>query len=645
LKINLKNSIITMESKIAQLPIKDLFGNNEYFIPIYQRNYAWGEKEIVQLIQDIVDSLEKDSSANYYLGSLIIDEREIDGKFETIDGQQRLTTLFIILCALKNEVFKHGDFKWFIFNLNFSSRKNSTETLKAIYESERLDNDYNSEIKEAYEISTKSIKKILNEVNLSSEKFYKYFLEKVVILRIPVPPDTDLNHYFEIMNNRGEQLEKHEILKAQCLKVFEYDNDASYTFNLIWEACANMEKYVQYGFSVSQRNAIFGENEWNTFPIKYFEELQKIISETYQKVECHQNDSISLKSLIYIDNKNQTSPKVSIEKDEDSQDRFNTVINFSNFLLHVLRLQTGKDIALDDKRLIELFEHNIKSENQIDFVKKFGFNLLKTKFLFDKYIIKREFIKGGDNWSLKNISCYKSDKGYKGNYINTFVVEAENKNLIMLLSMFHVSSPTLVYKYWLNAALKFVFENETIEPKEFVKYLENLGESYLKNHFLATNRLDYYCIISLNKGNCIENEVNETLLDNGTEVENFVFNYLDYLLWKKESPNFKDFEFTFRSSVEHYYPQNPIEGNPKLGVPVLNNFGNLCLIPRNKNSKLSNYMPNAKKEHYNNSTTVDSIKQRIMMQKDSWGENEIKEHGAEMKEILLQTETQTNRFI
>ena len=47
-------------------------------------------------------------------------------------------------------------------------------------------------------------------------------LEKVFLVRVQVPQDIDLNHYFEIMNTRGEQLELHEIAKAKFLEVLEY---------------------------------------------------------------------------------------------------------------------------------------------------------------------------------------------------------------------------------------------------------------------------------------------------------------------------------------------------------------------------------------------------------------------------------------
>lgn len=87
--------------------IKELFSSDDYVIPIYQRNYEWSEPQITQLIQDIVDYILKSKdTANkpkYYIGSLIAYERKLDGSviYETIDGQQRLTTLIILLNVIK----------------------------------------------------------------------------------------------------------------------------------------------------------------------------------------------------------------------------------------------------------------------------------------------------------------------------------------------------------------------------------------------------------------------------------------------------------------------------------------------------------------------------------------------------------------
>ncbi len=640
--------------------IEELFSSEDYVIPIYQRNYEWREPQITQLIQDIVDYIIKNKDIKYYIGSLISYKRKSESGviYEIIDGQQRLTTLTILLNVIKNEYSK-TDLSWYKkLNLYFDSRKIASNTLSYLFNGERLDNkECNVSIKQGYLDAQKSLKKILADNQVSIEDFCEYFFKKVTILRVLVPEDTDLNHYFEIMNSRGEQLEKHEILKAKMLEILD-DDHFKYAFNLIWEATSNMEKYVQYGFSVSQRDDLFGKGNWNNL----------VNEETvYTKLKIPTSNYTNERTFSIIELLKNLSTPITDDSNitDESPDRFNTIINFSNFLLHVLRIQTKSDIPLDDKRLLESFAPYLKNENKKEFVKLFGYNLLKGKFYFDKYIIKREFAKGTDQWSLKRLKWYENNKV---GYVNTFdsneseTNDGINKEILMLLSMFHVSSPTLVYKHWLNAALKFVIEySEYNLANDYKLYLENLARAFLMDRFLAEKPKDYFKIIYGNKSiskNTL-NDLNMNKLNQGTAVENFIFNYFDYLLWKdyrttKEyfkitektinDDRIKNFEYTFRSSVEHYYPQYPIDENLILkgdDAKWLDNFGNLCLISGSKNSRLSNFMPRAKKDFYSGSLTIDSIKQRIMMEYEQWDTNgtnnynEIEEHSKKMIDILM----------
>lgn len=84
-----------INTQVRTLCVKDLCNNDKYIVPIYQRNYAWGKDEIELLIQDILEALNKNESKNYYIGSLVVSKRK-DG-YEVIDGQQRLTTLKLLL--------------------------------------------------------------------------------------------------------------------------------------------------------------------------------------------------------------------------------------------------------------------------------------------------------------------------------------------------------------------------------------------------------------------------------------------------------------------------------------------------------------------------------------------------------------------
>ncbi len=323
---------------------------------------------------------------------------------------------------------------------------------------------------------------------------------------------------------------------------------------------------------------------------------------------------------------------------EEVPERFNSIVNFPNFLLHVLRVQTGEDIALDDKQLLKQFDERLSGpeNDRVAFTKTFGYNLLRSKFLLDKYILKREFTNSSDRWSLQRLKWYSGDKG---NYVKSFGEEVEgdekNRQIMMLLAMFHVSTPTMVYKHWLNGVLNYLSNSQELGPDQYITFLKKLARAFLFNRYLTEEKKPFFDIIYKPDGLMPDCTTDMSLLDTGTAVENFVFNYLDYLLWEAERPGWKHFEFTFRSSVEHYYPQNPIVESDRISdKSVLNDFGNLCLISASKNSKLSNNMPEAKRDYYERAG-CDSIKQRLMMDTRPWDETAIIEHGREMKALLL----------
>ena len=651
-----------MSDKIAQLSIKNLLsGGVDYVIPMYQRNYTWDEGEITQLIQDVIDDLP--GARNYYIGTLVVYERpdRPEGNrtvFETIDGQQRLTTLSLLASYLKNE--KVCDVSWYDrLAIDFDSRKHSSRTFSAIFKGEFTDDP--SEVLGQQEINTAIlngyclIKKILpkklqeNKIDgksITFQKFADYLFEKVQIMRVKVPKDTDLNHYFEIMNNRGEQLEKHEVLKSRMMELLKDDNEGQNCLHVVWEACANMEKYVQTGFTPIQRDAIFGAKDWGKFNVDSFDALRDALKQS----DSATSDSTTKQTLNEIIEKAGGTIKPEIES-EESPERFNTVINFPNFLLHVLRILSKKDLPLDDKRLLETFEeHLLIGDKAVEKAKKFTFGLLRCKHLFDQYIIKREFIKGADGWSLKRYKWSdggRSSPAGRGNYVNTFGENGgngeKNREILMLLSAFHVSTPTLVYKHWLNAALRYLYRCKQIRADWYLKRLESVAKSFVFDRFLARDGgKEYFDMIYVNKGVCqtksgdVSREVMKSRLSFGNIENNLVFNYLDYLLWLKhrDTPIVKAYEFTFRSSVEHYYPQHPLPGHDSLPAETLNSFGNLCLISHSKNSRLSNFMPEAKREYYRNNT-IDSVKQYLMMESPQWDTSAISKHYDKMEEVLL----------
>lgn len=637
---------------------------SQYVVPMYQRNYAWGEGEINQLIQDVLDYQQSKPNQTYYIGTLVVFERN-DGSFEVIDGQQRFTTLTLLALALKRLSSANKstvDMGWYnALNLNFESRQKSSVTFERLFHRDAIKylitDEYNQDLINGYRLLEKGLLALGDKL----EGFCEYLFKNVEIARVSVPKDTDLNHYFEVMNNRGEQLEKHEVVKARLMSVLNeitdpYEREQSIQLlGKVWDATANMERYVQYGFNPDERHIVFGKDHWGQFTPTCYADLAASIAVTNtQKSGQGQAVSLTFKEILA------KPPQSTFSADlTQTPERFNSVINFSNFLLHVLRVLTKQDVALDDKRLLEQFDAYLKENgsNKINAVKDFVFALLKCKYLFDQYIIKREFSDGKDRWSLKKLHFYNAKSQ---SYINTFVGSEEqdnedgfegiNRQILMLLSALHVSTPTLVYKHWLNGALFHLFNMDEITPRLYLQKLEHLARQFVYGRFLSASPADYYQMIFQNKEYSAFDPNNQQVLVKlryGAIENNLVFNYLDYLLWCDGIQNRKDdviteFEFTFRSSVEHFYPQHPLDGHRELADADLHRFGNLCLISHSKNSKLSNLQPTAKRDHFQAAIlnkSIDSLKLyemiKLMNSANDWTETQIGAHEQAMLTLFI----------
>ncbi|WP_151723246.1 GmrSD restriction endonuclease domain-containing protein [Acinetobacter junii] len=656
---------------IQALKVQALFENKQtYIIPMYQRNYAWGEKEIDQLILDIQDYQKQPEQLNqgqtqgskkYYIGTLVVFERS-KGTYEIIDGQQRFTTLTLLAICLKRLSKEEKivlDMSWFNqFNLDFESRPKSSLTFQALLRGDHLQHlkssEYNADLVQGFELLQRAMEKIINQGGLSV--FCKYLFENVVITQVLVPKDTDLNHYFEVMNNRGEQLEKHEILKARLMSVLnqiknEADKTSSMTlFTSIWNATANMERYVQYGFSTIYRDVIFGK-DWGDFVPENASSLLEIFSKNVESQEQTNSES-NFQSISEMLKK---VPERIRNKDtkEEKPERFNSIINFPNFLLQVLQIwlsQTMRNekVALDDKQLIDQFEkyillkgqRNQEHERVIENVKGFMFTLLKCKFIFDQYIVKRDYSTDHDDWSIKKLKRYENS----GSYVNTLDGDSSeiNQKILLLMTAFHVSTPTLSYKYWLNGALYWLYQNKDKSVSDYFNALQHLARKFIFQRYLSSEQIDYFDLIYDTpaiddlKINQLKRKISFGNIEN-----NFVFNYLDFLIYcNAEKRNLDDrydvikkFKFTQRSSVEHFYAQQ-IEGErDKLDHENLHRFGNLCLISSSKNSSIGNRLPSAKRDYFMpeiRKGKIDTLKLYLMIQtleeEKVWKKEQILDH-------------------
>jgi len=477
----------------------------------------------------------------------------------------------------------------------------------------------------------------------SEKEFVTRFYNEIIIFRAELPENTDLNHYFEIMNNRGEQLEEHEILKAAFMSNPEVESrEKQDLFSKIWDACSQMNCHVQMCFTTEERTLLFGDlyqdipnlQTLNNYVLKKESDKISTIIEEEEIGKKGENSNSSLLSII----ENYILPATfNQNKNEEFVEKFNSIIDFPNFLLQILKLQND-ETSLDDKALLINFGYPNHLPDAWDFIS----NLLKYRVIFDRYIVKREGDSNVWGWTLKTV--VKNNE-----YQITFPYDNDiiyRRKIRMIQAMFQVTFSSNNYKNWLFDIMVLfkVHEDIQISADLFLCELEKQAISYYNKNNLG----DYFNF--------------------GLQTPRFLFNYLDYLLWvmyydrvrgnsssltneeekiylgkiKKERDKFDAFKFVQRSSIEHLFPQSRYKEiaaeNDEAKKDVLNSFGNLCLISRNSNSAYNNDMPFQKK--HDSKGKNESLKQLIMFGSfdgENWNTNEIITHQKEMKELLTES--------
>lgn len=623
------------------LTVGELFDERDatYIVPIYQRNYAWQAEQIEQLLRDIRDA-HHDGEAGYFLGNLMVtDLQGIPARFEVIDGQQRLTTIYLLLTFLaqSDRAGKgHQDI------LRYESRPRATAALRRIaaesaghrVSASRPSDAEDAGINEGYDIIRQFMAQHIKGV-AERDQFAQFLRTKVTVVRASLPLKTDFNRYFEIMNTRGQQLRQTDIVKARLMQHLEGDAQQA-CFAWIWEACADMDSYVQMSLTrgdTGLRTTIFGE-DWSLLASANFDDLAAIHTpETAQ----HAPGPGSGTSLT-LDAALEKYAVVGLAKDGEDPDnvRFRSIIEFPAFLLHVLQVVNhDSDEAegrLDDKSLIKHFDQALKYQGaaKTRWVAEFAFSLLRCRNLFDSFVLKRDYsaINSDDGaWSLQRLIKRSARERPTPSYTSTFSrrrddgeedadTDPATKDLLMLQSMLRVTYTSPRTMHWMTLLLKQLYE---CPPAK----LTELGLADVLRKYARGKVRDAFFM---------EEE------PRGFNIHRIVFTYLDYLIWTR-LPN-REFRFSFRNSIEHFYPQHPdeMQSGAKVSDEWLHSLGNLALVSVGANSKFSNSLPNAKAINFQYTIEEQSLKLHAMAQstrvKQAWGDTELKEHHHAMVELL-----------
>ncbi|NBC03769.1 MAG: DUF262 domain-containing protein [Bacteroidetes bacterium] len=643
-----------MEKSYQSLTInlEDVIREDIFFsIPIYQRPYVWAGEQIKTLLSDIVTAYLQDKKSIFYLGNVIVKKsyKNKQTTYELIDGQQRFTTLWLLSIYLRRELKsyafpslnKNGNETKPALRVKFDIRDKVTEYMNHIVDKYGMEGKlYNGEIHTDEFLKDKdagSIRPLYNAFN-EIDSFFKnrtdldeqnleelsaFIKENVKLVKTVVPPNVDLNKLFEVLNNRGIQLEHHQILKARMLDLLQksgkYSRDQLEYYAILWDSCSEMNEYIEMNFyaTTGKRLTELSSYKHNSpgkelFNFKSSSHLLENLAKDL-KTENESKDEVTKvgksiaealqADLDQINDKNNNKDPI-----DDRSQEVKSIINFPMLLEHTLRIYNLKENREDidrilDKDLIRIFERSffefIEPDGTEDYSKAgdavadFIELLWEIRFVFDKYVVKWSKVDQTDILKISPIDEKKEQTDKKVTVYLRRRTDGHKHDLAQLQRMLYHSQEMRTF-YWLTPYLLFLNEyylklhddsssNLELSNLQYLDHhLLNLSLPYKSNDEFEAKSLSERTWIFMEElidgkgiGSQKEFSPDFKLLDGslGLRFPHYWFYKLEYLLWRKyisdESAytgedigkkEIESFKITAKNSVEHIAPQHPIDG-------------------------------------------------------------------------------------
>lgn len=389
--------------------------NKDFFIPSYQRGYRWGEREIKELLEDINDFMVKkneDKKENdfYCLQPIVVKEDKKDkSKYRVIDGQQRLTTIFLIIKYLENKNY---------FKIEYETRKKSFEFLAEIkdkYENSTDNIDFHH-FSEAY----KNIKGFFEKNNnIDRKQFYDTLTSNCKVLWYEISEDEIEQDVFVRLNIGKIPLSEEENIKSLFLSKTDgvnYD-DLKYRARLWYENEKKLRAEDDYSYLVL--------NKINREYIEKDEGKHYILNDDFLRIKVYLH-AITDKA-IRENSKNELFNYFHVLKKNNQLDKEWDKLKKCMSSLQGFASSGGDDIERDIFHYIGfLILHNIMNINSIyKLWSKFRENDLFSKALLEEI--------------RNHISSIIDGKGLR-DYINDLEFNEENKKEISkILALFNIA--------------------------------------------------------------------------------------------------------------------------------------------------------------------------------------------------------------
>lgn len=291
------------EIKCEKKVIREIF-NMWYCIPDYQRAYVWDTDQVRDLLDDTISAYRENKEAQYFLGSMVlkINEKSENNvsytEYELLDGQQRITTVFLILACMRDMLTDYPQYQnslagfvyqaedailqqpermRIIFNIRSDVRDFVNEHIKPLHGT--CDSALLKDKMQAKDVNI-SIRNMANAMLVVHEfleenksdiiGYLSYFLNKVLMIYVATEELQDAFQLFTVLNNRGVKLSSSDILKAENLKELSAADRTFWATR--WE---EMETYFGEDFDkfLSHIRTILVKKKQTTTLLKEFDEF------------------------------------------------------------------------------------------------------------------------------------------------------------------------------------------------------------------------------------------------------------------------------------------------------------------------------------------------------------------------------------
>lgn len=378
-----------MEAKHTPL-CRSLILPQQYRVPIYQRKYSWRKDECEKLLNDIIQAGEKNDAKYYFIGSLVhvsvpVNPGEIP-KYIVIDGQQRITTILLILIALRKALDESPEQKKiknkicdYIVNRHESGEKryklmltpNDKNTMQSIID----DGDYPNECSIVLKNNFEYIKKYIENVDLV--QIYNG-LEKLVVVNIILEKKDRPQLIFESINSTGRQLTKTDLIRNYILMDLSIEEQEK-IYNKYWRPMEKdfddyqvFDEFMKDFLTIKNKDVIKIEKIYEQFK-KWRSEQKVDIEEIARDVKDH----------------SELFAKMMFDRKEDDLELRKIIANINKlktsvmrpFLLKIMIFHQQGKITRDERRGVFLMVESYTFRRAVCGMQAAGLNKLVPQFI------------------------------------------------------------------------------------------------------------------------------------------------------------------------------------------------------------------------------------------------------------------------